>query len=108
MMKTIRRVWSNRLGELRRKHRLTIRAVAEACGISATQYYMIEYGRANPTLANAMTLARFYNKTVYHIWTEWRGRPMSNKRAAKTPRSKRYERRPTKTPGQDQGSHRAG
>jgi transcriptional regulator with XRE-family HTH domain len=56
-MERLNRKLASRLGEERRRRRLSLRKLAEASGLSTTTVHQIESGRGSPSLATLQALA---------------------------------------------------
>ena len=56
--------FSNQLRRLRERRRISRRVLAELCGISKSALSRYERGKRVPTLADAATLADFFNVSL--------------------------------------------
>ena len=66
MLKNV--TWNCRVRDRRLAHNLTLREVAEACGISHTSVYFAENGKG-VTLIIAYKLAKLFGCTIEELWT---------------------------------------
>lgn len=58
----------NNLKELRKKHNLKQREVAENLGITTSYYGMIELGKREPSLSLAIKISRYFNLSVEEVF----------------------------------------
>ncbi|MGE3599270.1 MAG: helix-turn-helix domain-containing protein, partial [Dehalococcoidia bacterium] len=61
-------MFANRIRELRKERRESLRNVAEATGIDHSQLSKIERGEQGCTDANKLTLARHFDVPVYDLF----------------------------------------
>lgn len=61
--------WKCRLREMRDALGLSMRDIEKATGIASSTLCHTEHG-CDPTLTTAMTLAKFFGKSIEYLWPE--------------------------------------
>lgn len=58
------------IGDLRRSAKLTLEALADACGTTKSNLHSLESGRQEPRIGTAYRIARVLGVPVYEVWPD--------------------------------------